>query len=398
MRTPRSLLAGAVLIALLTACKLPFSIATQQPPADPNAVATLALPTLSPGMTPVPPTQTPIVTTPAAPTDEAKTIDLRFGAPDGMTPLVISEPTGWPSELRRGIWIVPTGYEGMNDCSAFSGLGFSLTPDTEVVIPGDPYIGSAFHTCGWVTGENVTLELTRPDGTVDTKTVASDEYFGVTGYYQFGYDSLLGEYQLKFSGASGQLVHTFRVVEPVLPGMVYAGDNRAYFYNLTPGERVVVGAYTHMQDQGYYKLTGWGVYYADAEGRLYVQDDTHSGYMMGRGESSGILRGHLLMDLFFDYAAPFTVPGCTGAPASRLSASGLTRVTLGGGPNNLRREPSLSSALVGQANPGEQMIITHDQPVCADGMLWWNVWKLNSPGAGWTSEGQGGSYWLEPAD
>jgi uncharacterized protein YraI len=86
-------------------------------------------------------------------------------------------------------------------------------------------------------------------------------------------------------------------------------------------------------------------------------------------------------------------PGqCPGFLPSRLAPGVWGRVTPGL-PNNLRAQPSLSAAWIGQI-PGGGLFRVLGGPVCADNTAWFQV---NFGGAiGWTMEGQGAVYWLEP--
>jgi uncharacterized protein YraI len=62
-------------------------------------------------------------------------------------------------------------------------------------------------------------------------------------------------------------------------------------------------------------------------------------------------------------------------------------------PNNLRTQPSLSAAPIGQI-PAGGLFRVLGGPVCADNSAWFQV---NYNGVvGWTMEGQGFTYWLEP--
>ena len=64
-----------------------------------------------------------------------------------------------------------------------------------------------------------------------------------------------------------------------------------------------------------------------------------------------------------------------------------------GSPNNVREKPGLKSRLIGKLNEYERVDIIAG-PKCADGMVWWKVYSYNTGLDGWTSEGQGGDYWL----
>ncbi|RPI93979.1 MAG: hypothetical protein EHM39_12510 [Chloroflexi bacterium] len=77
---------------------------------------------------------------------------------------------------------------------------------------------------------------------------------------------------------------------------------------------------------------------------------------------------------------------------SRLWPNIFARVTPGD-PNTLRAEPSLTAASIGTI-PGEGVMAVLEGPTCADNMAWWRVQYMGQ--IGWTSEGQGSTYWLEP--
>jgi uncharacterized protein YraI len=88
-----------------------------------------------------------------------------------------------------------------------------------------------------------------------------------------------------------------------------------------------------------------------------------------------------------------TAPGdCSNAPAPRLTVGAQARVTPGL-PNKVRAAPSMAAAQVGQI-PGEGVFTVLSGPACGDGYRWWQV---NYNGlVGWTANGSGGEYWVEP--
>jgi uncharacterized protein YraI len=101
----------------------------------------------------------------------------------------------------------------------------------------------------------------------------------------------------------------------------------------------------------------------------------------------------------YSAAAPSNNPGvvlpgttCPGAPITRLAVGGTGRVTPGEA-NNFRAEPSRSSALIGKIPPGESFTILQG-PSCSDNITYWQV-NYNGT-VGWTGEGTGNEYWLEP--
>lgn len=85
-------------------------------------------------------------------------------------------------------------------------------------------------------------------------------------------------------------------------------------------------------------------------------------------------------------------PNCAGAPVPRLVIGEQGRV-LPGDSNNVRDPASREGALVG-AIPGGAVFDVLDGPVCADGLNWWQVAYEGI--TGWTGEGAGTDYWIEP--
>ena len=67
-------------------------------------------------------------------------------------------------------------------------------------------------------------------------------------------------------------------------------------------------------------------------------------------------------------------------------------------PNRVRTDPQTVANVVGQFMPDETFILL-DGPVCADGLVWWEIADPKLPGgSGWTAEGDGQVYWLESID
>ena len=83
---------------------------------------------------------------------------------------------------------------------------------------------------------------------------------------------------------------------------------------------------------------------------------------------------------------------CPGFLPSRLAPGGYGRV-LPGLPNNVRTQPYLSATYIGQIPAGGVFQVLGG-PVCSENAAWYQV---NYGGLiGWTMEGQGAEYWLEP--
>jgi hypothetical protein len=65
-------------------------------------------------------------------------------------------------------------------------------------------------------------------------------------------------------------------------------------------------------------------------------------------------------------------------------------------PNRVRSEPKTGDNIIGMLPPGT-IVAVLEGPVCADGLVFWKVHSAIVPGGtGWTAEGNGTEYWLEP--
>lgn len=89
---------------------------------------------------------------------------------------------------------------------------------------------------------------------------------------------------------------------------------------------------------------------------------------------------------------PASTSTCPGAPPTRLSIGQTGRVTPGAA-NNFRSQPSMSAELLGKIPAGASFAVL-EGPVCSDGLAYWKV-DYNGQ-VGWTAEGRGSEYWVEP--
>jgi WD40 repeat protein len=86
---------------------------------------------------------------------------------------------------------------------------------------------------------------------------------------------------------------------------------------------------------------------------------------------------------------------CAGAMDTQLATGVPARARDNGIPKNVRSQPGVGSAQVGQVPAGALVQIVGG-PQCADGMVWW---QINMNGLiGWVAEGQYGVYWFSPAE
>jgi len=152
------------------------------------------------------------------------------------------------------------------------------------------------------------------------------------------------------------------------------------------------------------------------DGRLLFQsgktDYSLNKLIISNADGSG--KRILADDLFIWKYLLFLTPGMETALAGILAkpftftcATGWTRLEIGkqaivapGDPNRVRTEPKKGDNLVTQI-PAGTVIQVNDGPVCADGMVFWKVNSLTVPKdnywtEGWTAEGDGTEYWMEP--
>jgi len=88
------------------------------------------------------------------------------------------------------------------------------------------------------------------------------------------------------------------------------------------------------------------------------------------------------------------------SPADNLSAGApgiLSQVSEAStAANRVRSGPGIVNEIIAQLNPGTVVKIL-EGPVCADGLVFWKVESdLIPDGIGWTAEGDGVEYYLEP--
>lgn len=84
---------------------------------------------------------------------------------------------------------------------------------------------------------------------------------------------------------------------------------------------------------------------------------------------------------------------CEGTLPSRLQADDEAQVIAATVPNNVRAEPNIGAALVGQL-PGGSRFVVLDGPVCSNNFAWYQIQQGNL--TGWTAEALPQRYLIEP--
>jgi hypothetical protein len=144
------------------------------------------------------------------------------------------------------------------------------------------------------------------------------------------------------------------------------------------------------------------------DGWLTVEDDALWHYTLDGGtierEDMGAFNGRVTIlaatplgatayDRFPTVPPPEPVT-CDGFMESRLVPGHIARV-LPGAANNVRNQPSTQGEIVAKIAGGAQFMVL-EGPTCAQGLAWWRVAYLSFEG--WTAEGTGNAYWVEPVE
>ena len=89
-------------------------------------------------------------------------------------------------------------------------------------------------------------------------------------------------------------------------------------------------------------------------------------------------------------------PDCTSG-WTRLKAGSYAKVSEAqSSPNRVREAPDISANIIHQIYPGGIVRLV-EGPICANGLVFWKVENALIPnGVGWTAEGDGTDYYLEP--
>jgi hypothetical protein len=304
----------------------------------------------------------------------------------------LSAPAGF-----RKLLVYPEGRIVMDygSCANSPAVPAFQNPPLEIHALTQNRTGNNFLTCGWKKNEVVSITLTRPDGSQDRSTQTYNGSIDLGYALPMAYGMQLGDYSLTFESPSGKTTHNFKVVWPVKPGMVNTEGKKYFVFGFQPGEHVYALAYQKSSDA--LRLSTWREMTVNERGELLLDDQFKDDLLAVVGDTSGPVWSSWELGTFIDKNLYYTQVGpCSGAPASRLQSSSFAYVTAGPS-NNVRSLPGKSAALVGTISAGTVLVVQYNKPVCADGLLWWQIVQRDGKGPrGWTAEGQGSDYWLAP--
>jgi hypothetical protein len=359
--------------------------------------------------TPIPtviPTLTSTSTPQNTPSPTSKPPDpsvARMVVPDDIKGEVISskgDQTGAPQGFRHH-FVYPIGGFGGGGAvcdGPASEPNFVNAPTSFEAMSIDTWGEDQIDTCGWVEGETVSINVTLPDGTKETSQQISESGMSVSYRPKMEYGMQLGSYNATFASSSGSISVGFSVVRPTRPGLSSMSEKEYYAYGFDANEPVYILAYKIMKDSRLIEIISWKESTTDNQGELLIENQTSSD-LLAVSDTSGelIIWSNPFWKIFIDnkYLIQKIAP-CEGSPASRLQTYDLAYV-LGDFPNNVRSSPSIFADLIGTVVPGTTIYVGKQDPVCADGYLWWYVYPaVGSEPTGWTAEGKGSDYWLAP--
>jgi Tol biopolymer transport system component len=180
---------------------------------------------------------------------------------------------------------------------------------------------------------------------------------------------------------------------------IRTGDTNTYLYLMDPeggGMRALTDDITHVisfswSPDGRYIVFSYHLNNVSTSITKYRIVDIHTGTLVELDlPSSGNF--NVAWSPRMNAAEP--MPDCT-AGWSRVKIGDLVSI-VGDSPTRVRSEPVKGENVVGQFPPGESYTIVGGS-VCADGLVFWQMADPTLPGgAGWTAEGDGTEYYLEP--
>jgi hypothetical protein len=380
-----------LILFLLQACSLPKVFAdkraTETPiPSPIPSLTASVIPQITPSPTPKSFDPSPVR---MVASDDTKIETL-------STAVMQTDPPSW---LRKRFVYPVGGIEGWPYCEAVSETPYFLnSPTTFYALSSDPWNEDRIATCGWGEGEKVTITVTNPDGTQEINSQSFEDGQGISYRPEMKYGMQLGEYSITFESPSGTLSSSFEIVAPNQPGIIEAAEKKYFVYGFQPGEHVYILAYIISQDDRTIRMTTWVETTLDERGELLLYNKSSADLLAVVGDSNGLYWSNVFWGIFIGDKVFFkNFDVCAGTPTSRLQPYDLAYV-LEGSPNNVRSSPSISADLVGTVMPGTVLYVGKQDPVCADGYLWWYVYpKVGMDPTGWTAEGKGSVYWLAPA-
>lgn len=179
------------------------------------------------------------------------------------------------------------------------------------------------------------------------------------------------------------------------------GDRDLYFFNPAAASQVTQLTYNGDWDD---RLIAWlpdGVHllvYTEGGLRLYNTDTLQYGTYIFYQAITSLQSANISAAAWSPPPPPrYALPKACPVKYTRLQVGGKAVVSKALDlPNRIRSEPKKGDNIIAQIYPGTTVTIL-EGPVCADGVVWWKVAHSSIPdGAGWTAEGDGETFFLDP--
>jgi hypothetical protein len=285
--------------------------------------------------------------------------------------------------------------------SPLSALGAAPTPIPGWLTYTNDYLGYTFnHPSGAIIDE-------RGAGGMDTNEVIPPG-FTYWDYFDYVMALLPGNLCVSVSlpGAFITIAPPYNPIGSYLgpcPGM---GIGTGYTFKTADETLIIAGQEYHDTQGTKLYLESNGAFYAE-----FYMFDLKNGFRViwngrpaeGMSEDDYLTQRTLAVEIIATlhwFRIPdLTKPGTTCAGAYTHLVPGVKAVVVGqpdDPPNRVRSGPSPADEIVYQIYP-QTVVKIMAGPVCADGLVFWQVEYARIPGGtGWTAEGDGVDHWLEP--
>jgi hypothetical protein len=311
-----------------------------------------------------------------------------------------------------------SGYEppplGIPSMLLFGGNGgrreneFTYYPSPEWLSSNfDLYVPSTeieFTACGYNASSLPKTTITLPDGATQNwqgKAFAPESNCWQVPFPSW-YGMQLGQYSITLDSPVGKLSHTFTIdIDPLNVGVTtFLKDGKllSLIYGLPADEDITVKFYDYFNN----KHGDSGAYYI-ASRPVRIGSERMLAVNLDLTRSAPFKAETIRLYLQEDFTqSPDTFVPCEKSPAPRLTVGKMARITPGMA-NVLRDQPGWisptetgdeGSEKIGRIFGGEKFMITGG-PLCGvNNRTYWRV--LYDGKVGWTAEGEGSQYWMEP--
>ena len=178
-------------------------------------------------------------------------------------------------------------------------------------------------------------------------------------------------------------------------GEQYRFDDTSQTFLVNGEQLQIPGKKMYLESTGEFRSEFYMFSLDNKFGIVFISGPTKGQPLESYPEKMELLK-QVLSTLTWTRIPDLTIPGTTCAGKYTQLLPGVWAQVAPGDPNRVRAEPSKSAEVIGQLYPGTASLVI-EGPVCVDGLVYWKVENSTIPGgSGWTAEGDGKEYWLEP--